>query len=157
MTYFRTKYGQIIDENNQVIPMIEGNALYIDYVEYLKNEGTILETDFVFPEDLAREEREQTMIRYEKYKLDGWQAYQEFRAELVRKIKANILTEAQAFIIEEYLSKGYDKIAQNGDWKTARYKLSTTTIPSQYSFVNEYLSSALAIITAYIEKNYPVI
>lgn len=47
MTYFRTKYGTIINEDNVVIPMEEGNPLYIDYVEYLTNEGEVFETDLV--------------------------------------------------------------------------------------------------------------
>jgi hypothetical protein len=47
MTYFRTKYGTIINEDNVVIPMEEGNPLYIDYIEYLTNEGEVFETDLV--------------------------------------------------------------------------------------------------------------
>ena len=47
MTYFRTKYGTIINEDNVVIPMEEGNPLYIDYVAYLTNEGEVFETDLV--------------------------------------------------------------------------------------------------------------
>jgi len=47
MNYFRTKYGTIVNENNIVIPMEEGNPLYIDYIEYLTNEGEVFETDLV--------------------------------------------------------------------------------------------------------------
>ncbi len=47
MNYFRTKYGTIVNENNVVIPMEEGNPLYIDYIEYLTNEGEVFETDLV--------------------------------------------------------------------------------------------------------------
>jgi len=53
--YYRTKYGKIIDENNQIIPMEEGNLLYEDYLVYLKNEGEIFESDYVFQEDLVDE------------------------------------------------------------------------------------------------------
>ena len=53
--YYRTKYGKIIDENNQVIPMEEGNPLYQDYLAYLTNEGEIFESDYVFQEDLVDE------------------------------------------------------------------------------------------------------
>ena len=47
MNYFKTKYGTIVNENNVVIPMEEGNPLYIDYIEYLTNEGEVFETDLV--------------------------------------------------------------------------------------------------------------
>lgn len=47
MNYFRTKYGTIVNEDNVVIPMEEGNPLYIDYIEYLTNEGEVFETDLI--------------------------------------------------------------------------------------------------------------
>jgi hypothetical protein len=47
MNYFKTKYGTIVNENNVVIPMEEGNTLYIDYIEYLTNEGEVFETDLI--------------------------------------------------------------------------------------------------------------
>ncbi len=53
--YYRTKYGKIIDENNQVIPMEEGNPLYQEYLVYLTNEGELFESDYVFQEDLVDE------------------------------------------------------------------------------------------------------
>jgi hypothetical protein len=51
MTYFRTKYGTIVNEDNVVIPMDESSPLYIDYIEYLTNEGEIFETDLVNSSD----------------------------------------------------------------------------------------------------------
>jgi hypothetical protein len=91
---------------------------------------------------------------YEQRKSDGWDAYQSFRANMVKEIYDEIITKQQAFIIEDYLSKGYDKIAQQGDWETAYYKLSTTVIPDTYSFVQSYLDSAKAIMLNYIQTNY---
>ena len=58
MKYFRTKYGTIIDENNVVIPMQEGNKLYNEYVSYLHNDGEIFETDFSTDTDLEIERKE---------------------------------------------------------------------------------------------------
>lgn len=91
---------------------------------------------------------------YEQRKADGWQAYQEFRAGMVKEIYDQVLTKQQAFIIEDFLGKGYDKIAQQGDWETAYYKLSTTVIPEQYAFVQSYLDAAKAIMLQYIQNNY---
>jgi len=53
--YYKTKYGKIIDENNQLIPMVEGNLLYEDYLIHLSNEGEIYESDYTFQEDLIEE------------------------------------------------------------------------------------------------------
>jgi hypothetical protein len=58
MRYFKTKYGTIINENNEVIPMQEGNSLYNEYLEFLANEGTIEETDFLTEIDLEIQSKE---------------------------------------------------------------------------------------------------
>jgi hypothetical protein len=52
MRYFYTKYGTIIDENNQVVPMIEGNSFYEEYLLFLKADGTIEPSDYVTDEEL---------------------------------------------------------------------------------------------------------
>jgi hypothetical protein len=91
---------------------------------------------------------------YEQRKADGWEAYQDFRANMVKEIYDGTITKQQAFIIEDFLGKGYDKIAQQGDWETAYYKLSTTTIPETYAFVQSYLDNAKTIMLNYIQLNY---
>lgn len=91
---------------------------------------------------------------YEQRKSDGWDAYQDFRADMVKEIYDGVITKQQAFVIEDYLGKGYDKIAQQGDWETAYYKLSTTVISEQHSFVQSYLNSAKEIMLTYIQTNY---
>jgi hypothetical protein len=52
MTYYITKNGQIIDENNQLIPMDESSPLYQDYYTYLVNDGTVYPSDYEFPNDI---------------------------------------------------------------------------------------------------------
>jgi hypothetical protein len=52
MRYFYTKYGTVIDENNQVVPMIEGNPLYEEYLLFLKADGTVEPSDYVTDEEL---------------------------------------------------------------------------------------------------------
>jgi hypothetical protein len=91
---------------------------------------------------------------YEQRKMDGWEAYQDFRADMVKEIYDDIITKQQAFIIEDYLGKGYDKIAQQGDWETAYYKLSTTVVAEADAFVQPYLDKAKIIMLAYIQANY---
>ena len=57
MRYFYTKYGTIIDENNQAIPMIEGNPLYEEYLLFLKADGTVEPSDYVTDEELKELQR----------------------------------------------------------------------------------------------------
>ena len=57
MRYFYTKYGTIIDENNQVVPMIEGNPLYEEYLLFLKADGTVEPSDYVTDEELKELQR----------------------------------------------------------------------------------------------------
>jgi hypothetical protein len=45
MGYYLTKLGNIIDDNRVLIPMQEGNPLYEGYLNFLKNDGTIEQTD----------------------------------------------------------------------------------------------------------------
>lgn len=91
---------------------------------------------------------------YEQRKSDGWDAYQDFRADMVKEIYDGIITKPQAFVIEDYLGKGYDKIAQQGDWETAYYKLSQIVLPIEHSFVQTYLDKAKQIMLTYIQTNY---
>jgi hypothetical protein len=51
MKYYKTKYGSIINENNETIPMDENSELYKDYVDFLKNDGIVEDTEFITDED----------------------------------------------------------------------------------------------------------
>lgn len=53
MSYYRTIYGTTINEDHVVVPMEEGNPLYIEYVAYLENQGEVFETDYLTDIDLA--------------------------------------------------------------------------------------------------------
>lgn len=90
--------------------------------------------------------------KYEFHRANGWDAYQEFRAMIVIDIANNVITENQAFLIEKDLKAGYDRIAQNGDWKTAYYELSQVTV--SYPFIQPYMDIALSYIQNYIANNY---
>jgi len=52
MRYFYTKYGTVIDENNQVVPMIEGNPAYEEYLLFLQADGTIEQSDVELDQEL---------------------------------------------------------------------------------------------------------
>ena len=55
MKYFQTKNGVTIDENRNIIPMDESNAIYQKYLDFLKADGTVEQTDLLsdFEIDLA--------------------------------------------------------------------------------------------------------
>ena len=90
--------------------------------------------------------------KYEFHRANGWSAYQDFRAMIVLDIANEAITETQAFLIEKDLKIGYDRIAQNGDWKTAYYELSQVQV--SYPFIQPYMDIALSFIANYIQNNY---
>ena len=103
-------------------------------------------------EAAAEAEIQYVIDKYEVHKTNGWNEYQRFRAQIVLDIEKGILTELDAFMIEAFLKSGFDKIANSGDWKTARYILgaSETSDP----IIVTYKDKALTIIDAYILDNY---
>lgn len=58
MKYFQTKNGVTIDENRNIIPMDESNAIYQKYLDFLKSNGTVELTDMLsdFEIELAKNE-----------------------------------------------------------------------------------------------------
>lgn len=113
---------------------------------------TIIEDNAPTEEQLKEISIAEIKAKYEFHRLNGWNAYQDFRAMIVLDIANEAITETQAFLIEKDLKIGYDRIAQNGDWKTAYYELSQVTV--SYPFIQEYLDIALSFIATYIQNNY---
>ena len=158
------KIIRVINENGvakyQIHYFIDGeielSEAYYGDVRY----GYLLNNDLPINSDLtgatAQELKEiavnEIKAKYELHKINGWKAYQDFRATVVLDIASGKITETQAFIIEKDLKIGYDRIAQNGDWKTAYYELSQVVI--SYPFVQEYMDLALNYIAVYIQTNY---
>lgn len=139
--------------NSHTKEVIYHTAIYD--IELLEGQEIIDFMPETHVENVKEEHLYLTMARYEQHKADGWNYYQEFRANLVWEIDNSILTVQQAFLIENYLSIGYDKIAQNGDWMTASYKLKQIVLPTAHEFVRAYLNKAIEILDSYIEMNYP--
>lgn len=54
MEYYLTKRGNIINENRVLIPMVEGNELYAGYLSFLKNNGTVENTELFSDEELEQ-------------------------------------------------------------------------------------------------------
>lgn len=113
---------------------------------------TIIEDNTPTAQELKDIAIAEIKAKYEFHRANGWSAYQDFRAMIVIDIEAGDITEQQAFLIEKDLKLGYDRIAQNGDWKTAYYELSQVTV--SYPFIQEYLDIALSFIATYIQNNY---
>lgn len=114
-------------------------------------EGEVLTSEQIASE-IRKKQMEGIKAKYEQHRANGWNAYQDFRAMIVVDIYLRKITETQAFLIENDLKVAYDRIAQNGDWKTAYYELSQKTV--SYPFVQAYMDIALAFILDYITNNY---
>jgi hypothetical protein len=54
MEYYLTKRGNIINENRVLIPMVESNELYAGYLSFLKNNGTVENTELFSDEELEQ-------------------------------------------------------------------------------------------------------
>ena len=139
----------VVDSNgNKLFNVLDEN--------YIPTEGQFL-VDLILDEPLTPEQLKANAMaeikaKYEFHRANGWNAYQDFRAMIVLDIAAGKITEIQAFLIEKDLKLGYDRIAQNGDWKTAYYELSQTTV--SYPFIQAYMDITLGFIANYIATNY---
>lgn len=90
--------------------------------------------------------------KYEFHKSSGWEEYQNFRAKVVNDIYKQLITESEAFLIEENFNVAFNQISSTGDWKTARYKLlQVSNLPS---FIQPYYDYAIQILNNYITNNY---
>jgi hypothetical protein len=114
-------------------------------------EGQVL-TEEQIASEIRKEQMEGIKAKYQQHRLNGWNAYQDFRAMIVVDIYSGKITETQAFLIENDLKVAYDRIAQNGDWKTAYFELSQKTV--SYPFIQAYMDIALNFILNYIQTNY---
>jgi len=139
----------VVDSNgNKLFNVLDEN--------YIPSEGQFL-VDLILDEPLTPEQLKANAMaeikaKYEFHRANGWNAYQDFRAMIVLDIAAGKITEIQAFLIEKDLKLGYDRIAQNGDWKTAYYELSQVTV--SYPFIQAYMDITLGFIANYIATNY---
>ena len=121
---------------------------FFDGEKWVENLPTAEEISKLQKEELLNSIKE----KYEFHKANGWDTYQSFRAKIVSDVYTGRITEVQAFTIERYLKIAYDRISQNGDWKTARYELSQVTGFPDY--VKYYYDLALNFISNYILQNY---
>jgi hypothetical protein len=55
MKYYKTIHGTILDEDYIVVQQIEGTVEYENYLDYLRNEGTLYDTDFIVDDDVRKE------------------------------------------------------------------------------------------------------
>jgi hypothetical protein len=141
-------------------PTAEENIIYtsVVYTDNFIEPKFNFETEVFYegktltPEEIKAIAIAEIKAKYEFHRANGWNAYQDFRAMIVLDIAEAVITETQAFLIEKDLKLGYDRIAQNGDWKTAYYELSQVTV--SYPFIQPYMDIALSYILDYIANNY---
>ena len=137
---------EFVDQNpDNYAPLYEGG-----FAKPIWNGTTYVESGT--NEEVKENLKKEIKAKYEFHRTNGWNAYQNFRAIIVSDIYDGKISEPQAFIIEQFLKVAYDRISQNGDWKTARHELGQIT--GYPSFVNEYYDLALQFIDDYITNNY---
>lgn len=156
----------ILDTNGNFLglresePTTEENLIYtsVVYTDSFIEPKFNFETELFYDNKILTSEEIKAIAiteiksKYEFHRANGWNAYQEFRAMIVLDIANNIITELQAFAIEKDLKVGYDRIAQNGDWKTGYYELSQVVV--SFPFIQAYMDIALVYIANYIQNNY---
>ena len=135
---------------NAVLVTEENNCFIKPVANDVENFTTVVEG--ISQSELIKNKIADIKAKYENHKINGWNAYQDFRAMIVLDIYDGKITEQMAFIIEKDLKLAYDRISQNGDWKTAYYELSNAPVTA--SFVTPYKTLALNYIANYIQTNY---
>ena len=139
------KYRYTLENSNIEVSTIEEVPQGLSY-------ETIIEDNTLTESQLKEIAIAEIKAKYEFHRANGWSAYQDFRAMIVLDIASGDITEQQAFLIEKDLKLGYDRISQNGDWKTAYYELSQVEV--SYPFIQNYMNIALNFIANYIQNNY---
>ena len=93
----------------------------------------------------------QLMNGYEHKEKDGHNYYNQKRSELVESIILAVRTEAEAFEIDQHLTKVKESLL-SGDWKTAKTYLALTVVEGAYTqaLKDEYDLE----IQTYIDANY---
>lgn len=151
-----TLYSYDPTHDVEVYDKIELTQSQIDQINGLKAIKLCFNgTDFydaATPEEIEEGNLNYIKSKYEAHRANGWQYYQDFRANIVIDIEKQTVTEEQAFVIEEYLSVAFNRVAETGDWKTAYFKLSQ--VSGFPTYVQPYYDKAMADILTYIQTNY---
>lgn len=155
MSYYKTPSGHILNESGTIIVPDDNNPLWLEYVAFLSNNGTLESVNYEPQSVMQQKYIDAIKAKYEQYKADGQVAYEDFRARIVLKVRTGQLAQAQGVNIKRYLGPSYDEINTNGDWVTAHAFLSETVIPEADAFVEAYKAEALEIMSDYISKNFP--
>jgi hypothetical protein len=150
MIYYTTKNGQIIDENNQLIPMDESSPLYQEYYNYLVNEGTVYNSDYEFPSDVAERIVSEETQRYIQRTDDGVKAYAKISAEFRLAKLAGTIDDATHTYIENLLTPVRNEVLA-GQWISAKQKL---IIIGEVAVGTVLYDRLITKLTNYIEINY---
>jgi len=121
MKYFITQYGNIIDENNQLIPQEENNPLYQQYLEYLSNNGEVYPTAFVTAGELSAIEDAQDLAEHLLLEEKGAELIYRTKKRLIRRFKKALITKPQAKKVREILNPIF-QFLKTGDLDIANDK-----------------------------------
>lgn len=153
MSYFTSKYGNIIKVDNEVItlvPMEESSIEYQQYLQFLQSEGTVEPSELFTQEELIAFSTEVETQTYLKRISDGATAIAKFSAELrVAKLNGTISEEGHK-VIDKALKPIRDEVLA-GQWISAKDELILlgTDIIGQALYDRIYIE-----IDNYIQQNY---
>lgn len=143
MKYFRTQSGKIINENNQLV-----NEQ--DYYNYLANDGTVYESDYEFPSDIAERMVAEETQKYIQRTTDGINAYAKISAEFRLAKLSGTIDDATHTYIENLLIPVRNEVLA-GQWISAKQKLiNIGEIAVGTSLYNRLIEQ----LTNYITANY---
>jgi len=118
MRYFITQQGNIIDENNQLIPQNENNPLYQQYLEYLTNNGEVFPTDFVTASELSAIEDAEDQRIIAQLIEDGNALCHKHKERLRRRVLKGNMTLAESKTVRKLLREAHSYL-RTGDFDIA--------------------------------------
>ena len=150
MMYYTTKNGQIIDENNQLIPMDESSPLYQEYYNYLVNDGAVYSSDYEFPTDVVERMVLEETQRYIQRTEDGVKAYAKISAEFRLAKLSGTIDDATHTYIENLLTPVRNEVLA-GQWISGKQKL---ILIGEAAVGTTLYNRLFTQITNYITENY---
>lgn len=103
-------------------------------------------------EHLLKRTRDEIKLKYKFHQKNGWEFYQDFRADIVLDLNTSKISLQDAFLIEDFLKVPFNKISNYGDWKTAQFVLKQ--LITENELLNNYKIKSLNDIEGYILENY---
>jgi hypothetical protein len=150
MKYFITNNGYIVDENDNIVTMEDGNESFEEYYKFLQEGGTVEQTNLSTENEEIEYKIDVETQTYLKRISDGANIISKFSAELrVGKLTGSITEEKHKVIDKSLKPVRYEILA--GQWISAKDEL--ILLGSEIIGQNLY-NRIYKEIQTYINNNY---